>query len=143
MKYLIFLILFGCTKEQLVTVKPIEQSFNGFDLEVFNDINEVRESYGLSKLKGEKVLSVGCLQHVNYMTSINSLSHDYFWQRYTNSGAVRFGEVVAYGYYTPLSFVSGYTGSPDHLNALLGDYTHIGIATVGLYQCIDLAKYKN
>jgi len=141
MKYLILFFLFSCTKEQLPSVKPIEQSFNGFDLEVFNDINEVRESYGLSKLKGEKELTNGCLQHVNYMNSINSLSHDYFWQRYTNSGAIRFGEVVAYGYYTPLSFVSGYTGSPDHLNALLGDYTHIGIATVGLYQCIDLAKY--
>lgn len=142
MKYLILLLFLSCSTEQIESYAPIEKQFVGFDLEVFNEINNVRESYNLPPLKGEKQLIDGCLEHSNYMASINSLSHDYFWQRYVNSGAFLFGEVVAYNYYTPLSFVSAYVGSPEHLQTLLGDYTHIGIATVGLYQTVNLAKYK-
>jgi uncharacterized protein YkwD len=142
MKWLLLILLISCTKEQLPSGNPIEQSFVGFDLEVFNEINDIRESRNLPLLKGEKGLNEGCFQHVNYMIAVDSLNHNYFLSRYINSGAVHFGEVVAYGYYSPFAFVSAYSGSESHLNQLLGNYDYIGIATIGQYQCIDLAKYR-
>lgn len=142
MRYLILLLFLSCTPEPIESYKPIEATFNGFDLEVFNEINNLRESYNLPTLKGEKQLIVGCLQHSEQMNKDKKLNHDYFYSRYTKSGASTFGEVVGFNYITPNGFVSAYVTSPKHLQTLLGNYTHIGIATVGLYQTIDLGSYK-
>jgi len=144
MKYLLFIFFLSCTAEvESDTYTPVVKTFKGFDLEFFNEVNQMRISRNLPPLKGEKLLIDGCVQHANYMYSLDSLNHQYFYSRYIYSRADRFGEVVSYGYYTSASQISAYENSIDHFNVLINPvYTHIGIANKGLYQCVNLGSYK-
>lgn len=144
MKYLILLFLFGCTAEMpSENYVPVSKTFTGNDKSFFEQINTIRVNEGLKPLKGELLLTKGCVNHSNYMAICDSLTHDYFWVRYTNSKAKSFGEIVAYGFNTPQSQISAYQNSQSHLSVLINPiYTHIGIASNGLYQCVDLASYK-
>ena len=144
MKYLLLLLLFSCTKEQLPSsYNVVTTSFTGDNLKFFNELNNIRVNEGLNPLQGELNLTKGCEQHCVYMYSIDSLNHDYFWQRFLNSKAKHFGEVVAYGYYTTESQISAYESSFNHYQVLINPiYTHVGIANYKLYQTVDLASYK-
>jgi len=143
MKYLLIILLFSCTNEQLPTYTPVVETFINDDLVFFNAVNEMRLSRNIAVLKGEKLLNEGCLRHASYMSVIDSVGHDFFWQRYVNSKADKFGELVAYNYATPLAYLSAYETSPEHLNVLINPiYTHIGIGKVNEYQCVNLASYK-
>ena len=100
MKKLLILLLFvGCTKEQLPeNYKPIEIVFYGNNLTFFNELNQIRLSHNIPSLKGEKLLTDGCIQHSWYMFSLDTLNHDYFWSRYVNSKSKGFAEVICYGF---------------------------------------------
>lgn len=143
MKYLLFILFLSCTPQQEELYSPQVTTFVGKDLEFFNAVNEIRLSRNIAVLKGEKLLVEGCVQHANYLSSIDSLNHDYFWVRYVNSKSKTFGEVLSYGYITVQSQISGYSNSPKHYEVLINpNYTHIGIANKGLYQVVNLASYR-
>lgn len=142
---LISLFLFGCTKDyQSGDYTPKSTQFSGTDLTFFDDINTMRGQKGLLPLKPEYTLTQGCTKHAYDMSIDGYPSHEGFWQRYTDSYSKSFGEVVAYGFTTPEAILTAYESSPSHNAVLINpNYTHIGIAHYGLYQCVDLAGYKN
>ena len=144
MKYLLFIFFLSCSNEQITNdYEIVNTTFIGNDLRFFNELNEIRVSKGLKPLKGEFNLTVGCRLHSLYMSDNDSLNHNYFYQRFINSKAVKFGEVVCYGYLTPESQISAYESSVKHYETLMNkDYEYIGIGTINNYQTIDLARYE-
>ena len=143
-KYLIILLLFfsGCTPEQDVTFKPELKVFEGRALTFFNELNDYRESIGLKRLIGEKTITGGCVTHAGWMND-HGASHDGFYNRSILTPATYFGEVISVGYNTAESQISAYQNSISHFSALINpNYTHIGIAQVGEFQCVNLAGYS-
>ena len=143
MKYLLFLFLWSCTAEMPTdNYIPITTTFSGQDLEFFNDLNQIRVSSNLKPLKAEFNLTKGCTQHSVYMNSLDSINHDYFWQRYINSKSKGFAEVISYGFTNAQGQIAGYQSSVEHYQILINPiYTHIGIANSGTYQTVNLAYY--
>lgn len=141
---LILFIFISCSKEQLPNdYEIITTSFVGNDLDFFNQLNNIRISKGLKPLKGEFNLTLGCKSHSLYMSENQSLNHNFFWQRYVNSKAKKFGEVVSFGFINADGQLSGYQSSVKHYELLMNkDYEYIGISTINSYQTINLANYK-
>lgn len=123
---------------------PISTTFNGQNLEVFNAINDIRLSRNIMPLKAEKTITIGCTKHSYNMFIDGYPNHKGFYQRFTDSYAKGFGEVISYNYITTASIISAYESSPRHYAVLINPiYTHIGIANYNGYQTIDLANYEN
>lgn len=144
MKYLIILILFvSCTKPEMVKVgyTPIVVEYNGFDKSMLIEINQLRYEHNLNALIPEKTITFGAQSHATYMAYNDTISHDYFWDRYINSQALTFGECCAYNYINAQSTMSAFEVSAPHLKVLLEDYKYCGISKVGDFTCIDLANY--
>jgi len=79
MKYLLFIFFLSCTAEvESDTYTPVVKTFKGFDLEFFNEVNQMRISRNLPPLKGEKLLIEGCVQHANYMFNLDSLTFAFY-----------------------------------------------------------------
>ena len=143
MKYLILLLFLSCTIEQ-PEVSQTEQIFVGKDLEFFNAVNQMRLSRNLAVLKGNKLLTEGCKSHTELMVNTDSLNHFGVGTRELKSKADTFSEVVAFGYISADSFLSGYMNSAYHREALTDSIkTDIGISTIGEYQTVNLGSYKN
>jgi uncharacterized protein YkwD len=142
---LLVLLLASCEKEQIEKgYQPQSTVFTGQNLDFFNLINAMRVSRGLNALKPELILTQNCQTHVEYMNAIGVMSHDYFWARYVQSFANDFGEVVSQGFINAPGIISAYQNSPDHYSVLISpEFTHIGIANVNRFQCVNLASYGN
>jgi uncharacterized protein YkwD len=141
----IVLLFFACDKEQEpVGYQPQLTTFEGQDLDFFNLVNALRNSRGVQPLKPELILTQNCEVHAEYMNAVDSLNHNYFWARYIQSYANSFGEVVSQGFINAPGIISAYQNSPDHYQILISpEFTHIGIANVNRFQCVNLANYKS
>jgi len=99
--------------------------------EVIQFINEYRISKGMDLLTKDTGLpSALASQHSNYMIYTQQLSHDGFADRAEimhNNGAAATAENVAFGYKDAWEIVEAWKKSPAHLDALEGNYTHIGL----------------
>ncbi|RKS00406.1 CAP domain-containing protein [Flavobacterium sp. 102] len=139
----VMLFCVSCEKEQeTIGYQPQPTTFVGQDLDFFNLVNAMRVSRGLPTLKSELILTQNCEVHANYMNAINDMNHDYFWARYVQSFANNFGEVVSQGFINAPGIISAYQNSPDHYSILISpEFTHIGIANVNRFQCVNLASY--
>ena len=112
---------------------PIESQPQMVD-QIIQFTNEHRVSQGLPQLaKGSGLASALAGQHCNYMIYTGVMSHDGFDHRaelLTNNGAQAVGENVAFGYDDPWKVVDAWTKSPQHKDALEGDYTHVSIGAI-------------
>jgi uncharacterized protein YkwD len=140
---LLFLSLISCEKEQIekkYTPKQVE--YTGYQLEVLNELNSIRLENNSNILIPEERLTIGCKSHALYMYATNTMSHDYFWSRFIQSESVKFGEIVAQGFITPIGEISGFESSPPHRIAMLNpEYKYCGIYKEGSFLCINLASY--
>jgi uncharacterized protein YkwD len=140
---LIVILFFSCEKEQINTYVPETVEYSDYQKEVLDELNYLRSENNIQILKPEKLLSVGAKQHAIYMNVLDTLNHDYFWIRYTNSKSKYFGEVVAGYYLTPYAEISAFENSPRHYSTIMNPvYKYVGIYKEGNYLCINLAAYE-
>ena len=100
---------------------------------VLHEVNAHRESVGLEKLAWKDLPFQLAAQHSNYMAQIGDLDHDNFNERaqyLMDQGAQHVSENVAFGYVNAHKVVDGWLNSPDHREAIEGDFNFTGIAVV-------------
>ncbi|OCB70228.1 CAP domain-containing protein [Flavobacterium crassostreae] len=102
------------------------------ETETLKLINEYRVDKGLSSLQVSNYISLKCSQHNQYMIANKKLSHDNFESRSADItktlNAISVGENLAFNYTTPQAALTGWVNSPPHLEILVGNYSHFGIA---------------
>jgi len=146
MKLIIFLalMLFSCNPEE-PTIKyiPVEKTnLNPEEAQLVYLINHHRDSLGLSTLKVEVLTSQLAATHVSYMISVDSMTHYGFTQRYYDSQAKTFGEILAQGYISSESILAGYLGSPRHKIIIENpNYTWIGVSYEERFNCCLFSSY--
>lgn len=114
-----------------------------FDSVMFTKINEYRINNGLNPVKLEKLATELATEHVEYMIQVDSMNHNYFYDRVIKSKAYYVGEIVAYNYITPESMLAGYISSPPHRSTLVNpNYTHVGINTRNRFNTCLFTGYK-
>ncbi|MDI9257285.1 CAP domain-containing protein [Flavobacterium sedimenticola] len=143
--FLLILILsvIGCEKSETETYNPIIKCDSSIsEIELVNYINLHRDSIGLNKLKIEVLASDLSKEHVLYMIEKDSLSHDFFYQRFIESKAKRAGEIVAFGFISSQSTFNAYMNSEQHKSVIENPvYNWIGISTIDNYNSCLLLKY--
>ena len=85
------------------------------------NINEMRTSYGLSKLTVVADLSQKAQKHANWMKD-NGLIHS----------GMGYPEIIASGQKTPAGAVNAWLGSRGHRAIMLGGYSRYGVGCVVL-----------
>ena len=112
--------------------KVINYSYNSFELETMNLINDHRASLGLKRLERINHMSYKSEEHDNYMIANNVVNHNDFVARSENImktlGAKSVGENIAYNYSTPKAVLDAWLASPGHRENIEGNFTHFGIA---------------
>lgn len=112
--------------------KVINYSYNSFELETMNLINDHRASLGLKRLERINHMSYKSEEHDNYMITNNVVNHNDFVARSENImktlGAKSVGENIAYNYNTPKAVLDAWLASPGHRENIEGNFTHFGIA---------------
>ena len=136
-------LLISCSKEQEEKGKhnPITIVFNGKNLEFFNILNDYRDSLGLEKVKGEKLLTELATEHCYYMVANDTCSHYGNGHRELTANALGYGEILSYNYQTEQSRFIGYFNSLPHKAVMEGDFTSVGIDEMNGFQCVIFAKY--
>lgn len=143
---LLLLLFISCTKEEIVESKyvPNTDIYTDYQLDMLNQLNAKRAEYGAGPVIPEITLTSLAKTHANYMYAVNNISHDYFWSRYIQSEATRFGEVCAYNFQNAASEITAFENSESHLNCMINpSYKYCGIYKKGEYLCIDFASYKH
>jgi uncharacterized protein YkwD len=134
----------SCTKEEIVKSKYVPEidTYEGYQLDVLNELNAKREEYGVDPVIPEKMATALATYHATYMYNVDAISHDYFWSRYIQSQATRFGEICAYNFQTAVSEITAFESSPAHLTCMTNPhYKYCGIYKKGEYLCIDFSSY--
>lgn len=102
--------------------------------EIFSLINHYRKNYGLSIFEKGDVYSVAySIDHIKYMMDQKKISHDNYGIRSSGllyRGAIRVGEIIAYGQSGSQSVVNAWLKSPSHKKVIDGNFTHVGFATL-------------
>ncbi len=105
--------------------KPIE-------IEILELINQHRISIGLNVLVSHQLIKGQAFSHTDYMTDINEVNHDHFFNRKSflvdNAAAVKVSENVAYGFSSAASVVNAWLNSEGHRGNIEGDYTDFEIS---------------
>ena len=105
--------------------KPIE-------IEILELINQHRISIGLNVLVSHQLIKGQAFSHTDYMTDINEVNHDHFFNRKSflvdNADAVKVSENVAYGFSSAASVVNAWLNSEGHRGNIEGDYTDFEIS---------------
>jgi len=99
--------------------------------EILAIVNEYRASLNLPPFSSHTLAKEEAMEHTAYMIINNRVSHDNFFERsdyLKANGASEVSENVAFGYRTAQAVVDGWLNSPDHKQAIEGDYTHSGIS---------------
>jgi len=117
------------------------------EIELFDLINNHRQSIGLSRLMNSGYISTLCMEHDLYMESKNSANHDLFDNRsariIATLGAKSVGENIAYNYTTPNSNMAAWLESPGHkANIENPSWTTMGLAWNGKYVTNIFADIK-
>ncbi|WP_282070047.1 CAP domain-containing protein [Olleya namhaensis] len=105
--------------------KPIE-------IEILELINQHRISIGLNVLVSHQLIKGQAFSHTDYMTDINEVNHDHFFNRKSflvdNADAIKVSENVAYGFSSAASVVNAWLNSEGHRGNIEGDYTDFEIS---------------
>lgn len=133
--FIFLLISFTCSNyedpKELI-LYSYEYRADGFDLQLFNDVNTYRVQQGLNALILNDHISYICSTHNDYMIENNRFDHSYVQYRFDNIisvlGATRVGEILAYNYQTSLSTLNAWSNSPAHKEIIQGEYTHMGLS---------------
>ena len=123
------------------------------DINIFKEINQYRQSKGLSSVENAHVNITNIIgEHVYWLDDRVSSKEDVkifaHWNNYDRfeqiklrtSDKVRCGEVVAYGFAQPKSVVYGWDSSSRHKEILNGDFNYVAIASEG--KCVVAIFYK-
>lgn len=146
MKLILLLLSFlSCSSEDLendTNLTPTTYNYSQKEFTILSDINAYRNSLGLQSLELYDYVSNKCLEHTNYMVSINQLTHDGFEtraqeiKRQTNT--TKIGECISYNFDNP---VKAWIRSDSHRIVLQTSvYTKIGISFREGYCTIILIK---
>ena len=109
-------------------------SYTEMEYEIFELVNNHRESIGASRLNIFNTISSEAIPHTDYMLSKGEASHDNFENRFLNlrmnADAVKVSENVAYGYSTAEAVVYAWLRSPHHKDVIEDEeFTDFGIST--------------
>ena len=144
---LVLFVLTSCEKE--IVFVPLAQREIPLDymsekeakIIELNNVN--RKELGLTAYKTSLDLYHLAKGKAMQMHDSDSLSHSDFEERYEASGALFFGESVAYGYQTAESTIAAYYNSPDHKPMFVSPvYEFIASACFGNYNCTLVARYR-
>lgn len=141
---MLLIFVTSCTKEEVIKSKYVPQidSYDGYQLEMLDRVNALRAEYGVGPVIPEKMLTALCTTHATYMYTVDAISHDYFWSRYIQSEATRFGEVCAYNFNNAASEITAFESSPAHLTCMTNpSYKYCGVYKKGEYLCIEFSSY--
>ena len=107
------------------------------EIEVFNNLNAYRQSLGLSTLQLDETVSYICMEHNNYMISINKLTHEGFENRAKRIKAEKVSENLSRFYSNP---VEAWRNSEGHRIAMEGNFNYCGIAEKEGYTTLILFR---
>ncbi len=119
--------------EVIADPEIISNNNTEFAFEVMNVVNEHRASLNLAPLEWHTDSEIFAVHHCIYMVERNEPSHDNFFERaeaLRDMGASLVSENVAYGFRDARSVLEGWLGSPEHKEAIEGNYTHSGIGVI-------------
>ncbi len=129
------------------TVSSCTEASGGFAGQIETEINNVRVSYGLSKLIACKELRSSSYKKYLDIVAQNNFTHDWvggktLYDVIVSSGYTpkSWGEILEYGsdFITVKDHVDNWMGSPTHKAIILGkDYTHFGVY-VGAWTVEDI-----
>ena len=125
--------MIACVKEDQPIINDASVQYSALELEVMNQVNNYRNSIGLTKLSRLNLVSKEAETHSAYMLINQTLSHDNFDIRTQNlmntSGAINIAENVAYGYQTAEELLNGWLNSMEHRRNIEAiRYTDFGIS---------------
>lgn len=132
-------LLFSCSPEEIENTTATAnfeseltiENNNAMSNEILTIINEYRASLNLPSFSPHALAKEEAMEHTTYMIINNRVSHDNFFERsdyLKANGASSVSENVAFGYRTAQAVVDGWLNSPDHKQAIEGNYTHSGIS---------------
>lgn len=113
----------------------IEKDCSSYAGEVFCLTNDARNKVGKRSLAYSYELEKVSMAKSKDMCERNYFAHDYngeSWTRFIKQRGVDYSmaaENLAKGYQTPSEAVQALINSPKHYEAIMGDYTHIGVYT--------------
>lgn len=131
------LTLSSCSKENLdddltYQTELIIPDSKTIEIEILELINNHRITKGLNVLNSFDLIKSQTYSHSDYMTTINDVNHDYFYNRKSflvaNANALRVSENVAYGYSSAESVVNAWINSDDHRENIEGDFTDFEVS---------------
>lgn len=113
-------------------------------------INKYRSENGMSIVnKGNAFSYAYSVQHTKYMIEQKKTSHYEFGNRNEGlkyRGAIRVGEIVAYGYKSAEDVLNAWLKSPTHKDIIDGDYNYTGFGIIkdqkGVYYFTELFYYQ-
>jgi hypothetical protein len=144
---LVLFVLTSCEKEIVFVPLPQREIPADYmsekEAKIIQLNNEYRKNLGLTAYKTSLDLYHLAKGKAMQMHDSDSLSHSNFEERYEASGALFFGESVAYGYQTAESTIAAYYNSPDHKPMFVSPvYEFIASACFGNYNCTLVARYR-
>lgn len=140
---LLFFISCSFNTETVITEETnVQYIFSETEFEIYDSINNHRQTLGLNTLQLNEYLSNKCLQHNTTMLSLNVLTHSGFDTRSEeikfNFPTTKVGECISKGYRNPLA---AWLNSPPHKVMLeTEDYNHIGVSYLEGYCTIIMVK---
>lgn len=142
--FILILSLFSCSTIEIETreYKNTEFEHSTKEIEIFEDINQYRQSIGLNTLTLDNYLSNKCLEHNNTMISLGYLTHSGFEYRSSQIKSTfpttKVGECLSHNYQNPLI---GWLNSPPHKEIIeTENYNYIGVSFKDNFCTIILIK---
>lgn len=129
MKTLTLLIyfFFACSTPECeeVIYETYNYTHSQKEIEIFNNLNAYRQILGLSALQLDETVSFICMEHNNYMISVNKLTHDGFENRAKRIKADKVSENLSRFFSNP---VEAWRNSEGHRINMEGNFNYCGIA---------------
>lgn len=144
---ILFLVFISCEKEIVFVPFPQREIPANYmsdkEAQIIELNNKERQALGLTPYKTSLDLYHLAKDKALELNEIDSLSHDGFFERYENSGALFFGESVAHGYETAESTLAAYYNSAEHRPMFVSPiYEFIATACVGEYNCTLAGRWR-
>lgn len=134
----------SCETPQLEYYVPQKTTYIEFQNEMLHEINVDRIEHGLDTLIPEKKLTEIAKDYAIVLDATRVYNHRFIMDRYAESGAKYFGEVIAINFITAASNMSSFQTSNEHINILRNPiYKYIGIYKENGCLVVELAAYYN
>ncbi len=144
---LVLFVLTSCEKEIVFVPFPQREIPANYmsdkEAQIIELNNKERQALGLTPYKTSLDLYHLAKDKALELNELDTLSHNGFFERYENSGALFFGESVAHGYDTAESTLAAYYNSPEHRPMFVSPiYEFIATACVGEYNCTLAGRWR-